>query len=210
MIINPFSLVKGQKTLGAWLFTCCALIYSGCAFAVKDAFPYDEYRGYAAIGQITLADTVLNQGIDTTAHALRFGSEKQQKHWLLAGGVSAFLYHDNAKFAQQVNNTNGSGNSVSSTAGAVNLYVEGGYHYSFLSPVQFAFIAGYEHQLFSSRGILNCRNCYEEPIKVNTGFYLQPRLTYSPSKHWYIGAYVSQYIDVTVQQNMAFVIGRRY
>lgn len=178
--------------------------------AVEPHSPYETTRAYAALGRLTLANGVTEQGIDTTALVLRFGSERQKKRWILGGGVAAFLYDDNATFSQQVNNENGPGNRVSSTAGAISLYVEGGYHVALTQRLQASLLAGYEYQLFSSRGVVNCRNCYEESIDVSTGLYIRPRLIYRPNNRWFTGVSFAQYWDVDAKRNVAIVIGRTY
>lgn len=172
--------------------------------------PYEVGRTYVGLGELTFDEHVKAQLIDPKASYIKFGTEKLHGRWLIGGGASLIIYDDKAPFSQQVNNQSDRGQTAHSFAGALNLFVEGGYEIPLSQKWKLALLGGYEHTVHSRRGIVNCSNCYQESIEASTQWYVQPRLLFAPSKRWFIGAGVQSYLSADARTGMWFSIGRTY
>lgn len=187
----------------------CALLCVAGTTQAEDTAPTSEVttRWYGSLGRISLDEAVQNEGIDTSAMSWRIGGERQINRWLFGGGISGFLYSDNASFSQDVENGWGSDSTADSSATAINLYFEGGYAHPLNENVDLALLAGMELVMSSTRGIGNCTNCYEEDIDVSSGFYIQPRITYTFENNWFMGASYNLYQGGDVKNGLSFTVG---
>ncbi|ABD80297.1 outer membrane beta-barrel protein [Saccharophagus degradans] len=190
----------------------CALFCIAGTAQADESTPTNETttRWYGSLGRISLDDAVQQEGIDTSATSWRFGGERQTNNWLFGGGISGFLYSDNNSFSQDVENSWGSDSTADSSATAFNFYFEGGYVHPLNQNVDVALLAGIELVLSSTRGIGNCTNCYEEDIDVSSGFYIQPRITYTFENNWFMGASYNLYQGGDVNSGLSLTVGVGY
>ena len=128
------------------------------------------------IDHISLDDEAAwEEGIEDSATAVGLAGEyyTDTSEMTLSLGINFLFYHDNAAFAQYVEDYWGGIDYEESDANAMTLFVEYGPKYRFgQDNLSFVVIrGGASAVLFSERAISGCSNCYSEDIDINGGIY---------------------------------------
>ena len=115
------------------------------------------------------------EGIEDSATAIGFAGEyyTNNSEMTLSLGMNFLFYHDNAAFAQYVEDYWGDIDYEESDASAMTLFVEYGPKYRFgQDNLSFVVVRGGANAVFfSERAISGCRNCYSEDIDIDGGVY---------------------------------------
>lgn len=170
---------------------------------------HDAQTWYLTLGNVNFDSTIARrEGIEDQANYIQLGIEVYRNGLIFGGGISGYFYKDRYRFNQAVQNTQtGSQSSASSTADSVNFYGEIGYRFKVNQILHFDLLAGLEHVLQSSRGIVDCVDCYSEDIDVSGGIYAKPQIRLTPSEHFSIEAGIHQYIATDVQNALVLSLG---
>jgi hypothetical protein len=166
--------------LKTWLLGASLLTSTTFAAAPTSNNPNNaDYTGWSWSGHVdhvTIdSEAAAEQWIEDSATAIggaaEYYSSKTENTLVL--GASVLLYHDNAEFAQYVEDYWGDVDYTESDATAFMLFAEYGPKYRFGQDNMsfFSVRGGVSGILASERSISNCSNCYSEDIEIDGGVY---------------------------------------
>jgi len=166
--------------LKTWLLGASLLTSTTFAAAPTSNNPNNaDYTGWSWSGHVDHvaidSEAAAEQWIEDSATAIggaaEYYSSKTENTLVL--GASVLLYHDNAEFAQYVEDYWGDVDYTESDATAFMLFAEYGPKYRFGQDNMsfFSVRGGVSGILASERSISNCSNCYSEDIEIDGGVY---------------------------------------
>lgn len=151
-------------------------LMSGVTLAQQTQQSYGSWSWSGHVDHVTFdEEAAWEEGIEESAMAVGFAGEyyTNTSEMTLSLGASFLFYHDNATFAQYVEDYWGDIDYEESDASAITLFAEYGPKYRFgADNLSFVVVrGGGTAVLASERSISGCSNCYSEDIDIEGGIY---------------------------------------
>jgi len=170
-----------MKPSPLFFYYCASLIVclsTGSTLAQQSNEPatYSSWSWSGHIDHMNLdKEAAWEEGIEDSATAIGFAAERytNTSEMTLSLGMNFLFYHDNAAFAQYVEDYWGDIDYTESDASAITVFAEYGPKYRFgQNNKSFAIVRGGANAvLFSERAISGCSDCYSEDIDIEGGLY---------------------------------------